>query len=530
MLDNPQLYKELESKKIELEQEKVNLEIQKIADQQEAIPFKRYLKNYGSLAALGTALISALIVSWGLYHKYSVHEIRIGKHSTLKVRYKDLGTLGTVQNGLVLSEQLKHDAKTEQRGFEMSLKLAQIVTDQLRALSGRGGLFRQSQAIDMIPEQPALPVHVPTFAELVEMREIALGKPLIYGYHRDTGRPEKGPLKEQYSIFTIGMPGFGKTTHAVYFIASAVLAEQASFDVLDWHYPDEESLGYALGDLVNTPYVNLVTNPFDLPDLLQDYRNDMTQRARMSKDSYQARILVVDENETWVKNVKELAQAESNIINEGRKFKLYVLITSKSAKADKMGGDSDIKNQCTTSYCFRTKPQNAKTFFQDTEKEKLVKQLKEPGECVFTDRKNNSAIVTIPFTTRRDMNAVCDLIIDGNTIQKATLPEMAKHNPIPKQEDSELDQAFDEILVAKKDNVVELHPKKSTPDQEMVLHLLNQFCDVRPEGMSKNQWQKQVAQEIGISYQHLKNVMLKHGGLSDDLCVKIADYLKTIML
>jgi hypothetical protein len=405
--------------------------------------------------------------------------------------------------------------------------------------------------IDITPEQPALPVHVPSFAELVELREIGPGKPLIYGFHKDTGHPEKGPLKEQYSIFTIGLPGFGKTTHAVYFIASAVLAEQASFDVLDWHYPDEESLGYALGDLVKTPYVNLVTNPFDLPDLLQEYRDNMTQRARMPKDSYHARILVVDENETWIKNVKELASAESDLINEGRKFKLYVLITSKSAKADKMGGDSDIKNQCTTSYCFRTKPQNAKTFFQDSDKEKLVKQLKEPGECVFTNRKNDSAIVTIPFTTRHDMTTLVDLIPDGNTIRKTqSVVKSPKH--IALEQNPELVEA-DELLsqLAHSDkntsNVVTFpkkpvlensakledpepaytvtsdEPEESLPSPELVLKLLEANCQA--SGMTKTDWQKQFSGKAGISESLLRLIMLGHRNLTAETLKKVLPHV-----
>jgi DNA-binding transcriptional regulator YiaG len=406
----------LSKKQIALESEQVDLQIAKTQAKKGNLHFELVVRNTTQVALLVAGCSALLIISIGVHHKLSVHQISIG-NSTLKVRYCDMQTLGTVQNGLVLAEQLRANSETEGKALEMSLKISEVVTRQLQAVAGRRGIFGHSQqVIDIAPsQQPVLPspIRVPTFGELLSAGEIAPGKPLILGY-RDTGHPEKGELSDLYSTIVIGLSGYGKTTFLGFVIASSVIAEEARFDILDLHYPAAESLGATLGKLKESPYIRIISNPFELPELLSELRAEMAQRLKTPNQKHTPRILVVDEHERWSKHSNDLVSYEIDCVNEGRKVGMFLFITSKSAKGDKIG-DTALRDNCVTSYVFKTKPQNARTFFKDRDKERLVNQIKQPGQAVFTNRYDDSHLVKIPMTSPGDMLTVCDLMHQAHT-------------------------------------------------------------------------------------------------------------------
>jgi hypothetical protein len=238
---------------------------------------------------------------------------------------------------------------------------------------------------------------------------IAPGKPLILGFRKDTGLPETGELHDLYSTIVIGLSGFGKTTCLAYLIGASILAEQARFDVLDRHYPSPESLGRALGALVQTPSLTLVSNPFALDEQLG--RIEATLNARLSDGTagFYPRIVVVDEHEVWARYCKRLVEVELRIINEGRKVRMYLFLTSKSAKADKIG-DSALRDNMCTSYLFKTKLHNARIFFKDRAKEALLKELREPGDAIFTNRRDESLVLRMPYARPEDMQTVVTML------------------------------------------------------------------------------------------------------------------------
>jgi hypothetical protein len=88
---------------------------------------------------------------------------------------------------------------------------------------------------------------------------------------------------------------------------------------------------------------------------------------------------------------------------------MYLFLTSKSAKADKIG-DSALRDNMVTSFVFKTKVHNARTFFKDTEKERLLKALRNPGDAIFTNRRDDSVVLTLPLATRRDMTTIARMV------------------------------------------------------------------------------------------------------------------------
>lgn len=418
--------KELEKKKIELEQEKVDLEILKVEDKQRSIPFWRHTKNYGILSMIFAVLAAIMLIAWGLYHKYSVHSIQIGKHSNLKVRYKDLGDLGVVMNGLVLSEQLRSHTKTEQKAFEMSLKLSELVTYQLRALSGRQGFFRQVQPIDVTPEQAALPAPVPSFSELLQKGQIAPGNPLIFGY-TETGQAKTGTWVDLFSSAVGGVSGTGKTATLRNIIAQSLLTGQVeTFWITDFHFPHPQSLLATLGDLKNLQAIRYVENPFDLPDLLQEVEATIDRRLRMEEASTPIKVLVCDEVLILCERIPQLKRIIKRIGTEARKCGVYGLFSAQTWKADAVGG-SEVRDCLTSRFAHKMQPKQANLLLQDSDQSKQVKQLS-TGKALFSPVNGVSEILSIPYCDPRDMKLVYAQIVDGNTVRQAKPAVL--HKPI----------------------------------------------------------------------------------------------------
>jgi hypothetical protein len=403
---------ELERLKVQKEQEQERLEIAEIQDQQGSIPFYRKLKNYGTLAALTIILGAVLIIAVAYHKKLTVHVLKIGKHSEIPIKHSDLSKLAPeVSTGLVLAQELK--ARAPEKAFQLYERLSDVAIRQIQALKGFYG--KPTSTIDVQPAALSQSNHIPTFQELLNTGQVAPGQPLIFGFRKNTGHPETGELDELYSTGIFGWPGFGKTTLIAYIMGASVLSRQAKFDVLDIQYPHPESLGAHLGSLIDTPFINLLTNPFEVEDLLSDLQQELRFRLNHPQQIFAPRILVVDEHERWSKNNKALVDTELDIVNEGRKVGMYLFLTSKSTKADKIG-DSALRDTLITSYLFKTKIHNARTFYKDKSKEILVKQLENPGEAIFTNRYDDSFIVRIPNTSLSDMKYVVDMLPRGTNI------------------------------------------------------------------------------------------------------------------
>jgi hypothetical protein len=201
-----------------------------------------------------------------------------------------------------------------------------------------------------------------------------------------------------------------------------MLAEGAQFTVLDLHYPAPESLGAALGPLAAHRGVTLVSNPCLLEEPLTEVEQMLDARLASGHQDFPPLVLVVDEHERWASHVSRLVALELRIINEGRKVKVYLFLTSKSAKADKIG-DSALRDNMVTSYVFKTKVHNARTFFKDRAKEALLGQVTDVGEAIFTNRKDESCVVKLPYASPDDMQTVAERLPEaGDAPDEAAEP------------------------------------------------------------------------------------------------------------
>jgi hypothetical protein len=193
-------------------------------------------------------LLAILIVSYGYSRsrilKASVHTARIGRHSEIPVKHSDLPNLSPVLTGLVTAENLKAYTEGQDKAFKLYCQMAEVQTQQIRALVGRTGLFAKTRSLDPgVRPIPALPdiSDIPTFGDLLD-DGLQDKQHMVLGYDLSTGNPRKGTFQEVYSSFLCGATGTGKTTWLACLIAQAILLFQSRVYVLDPHYPDNESL------------------------------------------------------------------------------------------------------------------------------------------------------------------------------------------------------------------------------------------------------------------------------------------------
>lgn len=379
---------------------------------------------------LVTVLLVAVSSSRSHVKRASVHLYKVGQ-SEIVVHERDLALAWPVVMGLVNAEKLEKLHGGLEQALALYATMAEVQTRQIRALvDPRGRLPARASApadtADTSLARAGPPV--PTFAELLQRGEIAPGRPVIFGFQKLTGQPERGPLHDLYSTILIGLSGFGKTTCLAYLIGASMLAEQARCTVLDLHYPAPESLGAALGPLAGHPALTLVSNPFALDDPLAAVEQTLDARLASGRQTFPPLVLVVDEHERWAAHVARLVALELRIINEGRKVRVYLFLTSKSAKADKIG-DSALRDNMVTSYVFKTKTHNARTFFKDREKEALLGQVTDVGEAIFTNRRDESRVVKLPYATPGDMQTVAERLPEEPEEPAPDSPALADSMP-----------------------------------------------------------------------------------------------------
>lgn len=524
-------------KKRALETEHMKLQMAKLETKKQNLQFEQTVYNVFLVTSLSVICSAILLIGVAYYGRLHVHILRLRDGVEVPIRDRDLKEALPIARDLTIAEKI--EATAPEKAFLLYERLTDMRIREIQALVGRRGISQAGAMAITSNEQPALlpPVppaqHVPTFQELLDAGEIAPGKPLILGYKQNTGHPEKGELSDLYSTIVIGLSGFGKTTFLGFVIASSVIAEQAHFDILDLHYPADESLGVTLGKLTETPYVRILSNPFELPDLLSELRSEMSKRLKTPKATHRPRILVVDEHERWSKHSADLVRYELDCVNEGRKVGMFLFLTSKSAKGDKIG-DTALRDNCVTSYLFKTKPQNAHTFYHDGEKERLARQLKEPGQAVFTNRFDDSYLVRIPPTSPGDMLTVCDLVRQAQS-QKVEPLTIRESQPPPRRSASspdhtpELEALWETIehptnslnrcanTVQTPNEQFELTPKK----ENALFETLHQLCNNRPSNQSKNQWQQAIAEQAGVSFSLIKNIMAGYSNISEETTQKL---------
>ena len=390
-----------------------------------SLVFRQNLYIAGSSVILLSVLMGTYGLTRGHINRSRVHHAIIDK-ADIPIDKADLPRMAPILTGLVSAVQMTALNAGREEG-------KQEIFEMYRQVSGLQKLYLDTMKgtlpHDSLPaiEQKAIAHVTPSFASLIQSGAIAPGKSLIIGY-TGNGKAIRSELSENYSTVVIGQSGTGKTTGEAFAIAQTILAYNASYSILDPHYPDKrkESLGDRLGVLIHLPQVQIYSKPLLLDEIVLELDHGFEQHKESGIEK-PAHIIVVDEHSLWKNSSnggKDLLRFEEKIVYEGRKFGWYLHVTSKSPLAQDFGS-SAIRDNFVTSLLYKTKKHQAQTFYKDSRQVEMVQSCKKPGQCVFTDSRDTSQVITVPFCTSQDMYSVAQKVGNGSPIIVESTPVSA---------------------------------------------------------------------------------------------------------
>ncbi|MCP5001115.1 MAG: hypothetical protein GY933_20830, partial [Hyphomicrobiales bacterium] len=280
-----------------------------------------------------------------------------------------------------------------------------------RALAGKRGLTAKDAPALNAPEALALPTSTPTMADLLHNGEIGPGKPLITGYNRQTGQPERRVLKDLKSVAVAGAQGSGKTASEAYLIGSAVLNYGVKAYVIDPHKHHPEGLHHLIEPLEQTGHVAVI-NPFDTPVLLDMLNRHLENRLNGSESSEQGILLVIDELARLAKMdcFDVLITFLERCTEETRKANMTFIGGSTKWNARHFKGRADIRGCMNSALVHRCKPSQAELLLEDPKDKKMMHDITQPGHAVLMTDCDTTKRVQIPFCTRQDMERIAAMI------------------------------------------------------------------------------------------------------------------------
>jgi len=213
------------------------------------------------------------------------------------------------------------------------------------------------------PQLPALsdsiamqPLAVPTFAQLLDSGQIGPGRPLILGYRADTGAPIAGDWRDLYSCGVGAQQGAGKTWLLAFLLAQSA-AGGGRLIICDLHAGDDESLANRIGALAPAFMCDIASTPKEIEQAFA-FADEKLERRKTNNARWPI-VLCCDE---WTSLLRTSAGSFlpahiQNIAEQGRKFNVNGIL---AAQAWTKAASSDVRNQLTSHYVMRQRPDEAR--------------------------------------------------------------------------------------------------------------------------------------------------------------------------
>lgn len=207
------------------------------------------------------------------------------------------------------------------------------------------------------PTVTTLPTpQIPTFAQLLDAGRIGPGQPLLLGFDASSGQPIQGTWRDLYSCGVGALQGAGKTWLLAFLLCQSA-AQGGRLIVCDLHAGDEESLANRIPALAPAFMCNVASTPNEIATALA-FADHKLER-RKSNNARWPIVLVCDE---WTSLLRtsvgpQLAPHIQNIAEQGRKYNVNALL---AAQAWTKAASSDVRNQLTSHYVLRQRPDEAR--------------------------------------------------------------------------------------------------------------------------------------------------------------------------
>lgn len=375
-----------------------------------------------SVAGSAVFFCAVLMLGYGVArHKInmsSVHQAVIGA-STIPIHIQHIknGSLAHDLTTLANAEALKQSNGGVEKALELHFALADREIAQYRALKHIAST--QSELPEMA--QKSLPFSTPTFASLLQNKELAPGKPLILGYSE--GQPQHRTIQNLKAMAVAGWQGSGKTLSTAYIIASAVLCCDAQVYVVDPHKGHDEGLYANIQPLDQAGLIQVV-NPFYMPKLINTLAQTLERRLNGTESSTQPILLVIDELARLAKSdcFDDLIKFIERCTEETRKSNITFIGCSQKWTARHFKGRADIRACMNSALVHKTKPSQADLLLEDSQDKKLVKQLEKPGDAILMTDYAGPDVVQMPFCSVQDMHSVVKMVGNGAPIVVESTP------------------------------------------------------------------------------------------------------------
>jgi hypothetical protein len=253
---------------------------------------------------------------------------------------------------------------------------------------------------------PSIPP-IPTFAQLLERGLIGQGRPLILGYDAATGQPITGAWKDLYSCGVGALQGAGKTWLLAFLLGQSAAAG-GRLIICDLHAGDDESLANRIGSLAPAFMCAIASTPKDIESAFA-FADDKLERRKTNSARWPI-VLVADE---WTSLLRTSAGTKlpshiQNIAEQGRKFNVNGIL---AAQAWTKAASSDVRNQLTSHYVLRQRPEEAR-YQLGLRAEQLPDDIRALPDAMgyLLNVQGELIKVVIPFMTAADIQRCGDLI------------------------------------------------------------------------------------------------------------------------
>lgn len=278
------------------------------------------------------------------------------------------------------------------------------VTAGVTLFSSMARTVRAATHAALPPAQAALPASEsqPASVTFERARHDFRTGDMLLGYDA-TGAAIYLPLTSFVSCAFGGGSGSGKTSK-LRFLVAQLLLQGVKVSILDAHAGNEQSLVDSLGALTRLPNCR-VFPAFETAQAVQTMLSDVQAAIDAGTPQAVPSVYVLDELRPLNRACGDVETLMDKLANEGRKFGAYGVFSSQTWEAkmfDRSG--SAARDACVLKMAARMPKEQARTLFKDGGCARTVARLRQAE--MFADSAQFSGVVTVPFCSRQDLNAM----------------------------------------------------------------------------------------------------------------------------
>lgn len=254
---------------------------------------------------------------------------------------------------------------------------------------------------------------IPTFAEYLKFNRPTPER-MLFAYG-ETG-PIHGRLDQLLSVEIVGRQGQGKTTLLRLIYAQCLIV---GVQIVVWDLHED-----IVDDL---PGAQTYTSATAIEQSAAALEHELDRRIGEHDKTATPVMALVDEINQLVNVVPIVAHVIGRLVNEGRKYKMFCIISAKGLPATLFGG-STVRDAFSSRFAFQTTTRQAAMIGFDREVVPAVRDLV-PGRALF-EGPIPAQVVSVPYTTADDVKAI---LATSSPIEAAffststTSPEVSSH-------------------------------------------------------------------------------------------------------